>query len=218
MVRLEVIEAGDAVPDGGKHWHTELEASDLRALVRDHPGEAEKYVRPLLRDLGQKSLLEPEARTAWQVFPDRWRPDPEAARKVRELLPGLGGADFHSREAAEAGLRRLGDAGTAVLLHTDRAGLSPEQNLGIDRLLADLHPLSAAEAAGLRDDTEFLLDCLTIDDAKLRAAALDRLRELSGKDLSFDPDAPDADRDAALSVLRRQFARPAGPATQPATE
>jgi hypothetical protein len=105
-----------------------------------------------------------------------------------------------------------------VLSHLDRMGLSPEQNLMIDRTLAPFAQLSPRDATRLRSDTEFLTDCLYLANPEVRAAALDRLKQVTGKELTFDLNGADAVRPAAILELRKQItAKPAdGPATEPA--
>ena len=107
--------------------------------------------------------------------------------------------------------------GAAVLSHLDRMALSPEQNLMIDRTLAPFAQLSPRDATRLRSDTAFLTDCLYLANPEVRAAALDRLKQVTGKELSFDLNAPDAARPAAILELRKQLTiKPAeGPSTEP---
>ena len=216
-VQLSVNEFGDNVP-GGMPRNFSIQAADFQALLREHGREAEEFIRPLFRELGQEGALAPDGRVAWQVLADHWQPDPELAKRVQQLLPTLNDVDFHARDKALAELEAMGMQGAAVLLHLDRMGLSPEQNLLIDRTLAPFAQLSRRDAARLRSDTEFLMDCLYIADPDVRAAALDRLKQVTGKELSFDLAASDDARPAAISELRKQLAsKPAeGPTTDPA--
>jgi hypothetical protein len=204
-VQLSVNEFGDNVP-GGVPRNFSIQSADFQTLLREHGHEVEQYVRPLFRQLGQESALAPDGRVAWQVLADHWQPDPELAKKVRDLLPTLNDGDFHARDNALAQLESMGMQGAAVLLHMDRLGLSPEQNLLIDRTLAPFAQLSPRDATRLRSDTDFLMDCLYVANPDVRAAALDRLKQVTGKELSFDLNAPEAARPAAISELRRQLA------------
>ncbi len=216
-VQLNVNEFGDGVP-GGMPRNFSIQAADFQTLLHEHSREAEEFIRPLFQQLGQEAALAPDGRVAWQVLADHWRPDPELAKKVRRLLPALNEIDFHARDKALTELQAMGMAGAAVLLHLERMGLSPEQNLMIDRTLAPFSQLPLRDAARLRSDTAFLVDCLYITDPDVRAAALDRLKQVTGKELSFDLNASDAARLAAISELRKQLApKPAeSPATAPA--
>ena len=185
------------------------QAADFNALLREHPAEADTFVRPLLRDLGQEAVLSPDPAIAWQVFSDRWAPDETVGRKVAALLPAMNDRNYHTREKVVADLQAMGQAGAAVLFRLDRTTLTPEQNLLIDRVLAPYAQLSPREAARLRDDTGFLLDCLYGPDRAIRAAALDRLEKAAGKKLAFDLDAPEADRSAAVAAARAELLRKA---------
>jgi len=216
-IQLNINEFGDTVPAGIPR-NFSIQAPDFQTLLREHGREAEEFIRPLFRQLGQESALAPDGRVAWQVLADHWRPDPELAKKVRQLLPTLNDVDFHARDKALAELESMGMSGAAVLLHMDRLGLSPEQNLLIDRTLAPFAQLSPKDATRLRSDTDFLMDCLYVANSDVRAAALDRLKQVTGKELSFDLDTPEGARPAAISELRKQLAdKPAeGPTTEPA--
>jgi len=216
-VQLSVNEFGENVP-GGIPRNFSMQAADFQTLLREHGRETEEYIRPLFRQLGQESALAPDGRVAWQVLADHWQPNAELAEKVRQLLPTLNDVDFHARDKALAQLESMGMPGAAVLLHLDRLGLSPEQNLLIDRTLAPFAQLSPRDATRLRSDTDFLMDCLYVSNAEVRAAALDRLKQVTGKELSFDLEAPESARPAAVSELRKQLAdKPAeGPTTEPA--
>ena len=76
-MQLFVNETGDAVPAGGSPRNFAIQAADFQALVREHGREADEFVRPLLRQIGQESVLAPDEQVAWQVLSDRWRPDPK---------------------------------------------------------------------------------------------------------------------------------------------
>ena len=199
MLQLTVTPAGAATEQ------LNFQSADFFSFLREHPQETARYVRPLLRDLGQEAVFAPEPTIAWQVFGELWKADPMLERRVRELLPLLDVADFHVRDAAQRRLRQLGRDGAAVLMHMDRAKLSPEQNARIDRFLVPYAHLGANEMVRLRSDVGFLLDCLYSDDLPLRRAALERLRAVARPDLQFDVDAGPSARGAAVAVLRRQL-------------
>ena len=178
---------------------------DFFTFLRQHPREANMYVRPLLRELGQESVFAPEPMIVWQVFNDLWKPDPQIARRVEELLPKLNADDYHERDSALAKLQHLGRDGAAVLMHMDRSKLSPEQNARVDRALSPYAQLGGKEVARLKSDPGFLLDCLYADDAALRKAAAERLRAVAKPDLQFDVNADRAARSAAVAALRQQL-------------
>lgn len=194
-----------------------LTASDLPALIREHPREVDEYLRPALRQLGIESLVAVDQRVAWQVFSDQWTPDEQTSRKVNEILPLLNSPDYRRREAATRQLQQLGVAGALALLHLDRTGLSEEQKTRIDSVIAAYQTLSPDEARKLREDVGFLLDCLLIDDPRLRHAALEQLRKVAGRPIEFDEQADASHRSDQAAKLRGQLLPPpAGQSDEPA--
>ncbi len=183
-----------------------LEAADFYTLLRRYPKEADQYLRPVLRQIDQESVFAPDPLIAWQVFSDRWTPDDKVGRQIDGLLPKLDATDFRVRDQALKELESLGRAGAAVLLHLDRAKLSPEQNMRVDRALGPFTQLATRELGRLRNDPSFLLDCLYGEDSAVRSAALDRLREVSGKkSIKFDLDANARQRADQVTALRREL-------------
>jgi hypothetical protein len=182
-----------------------VESRDFYSFTQEHPDQTEQYVRPLLRDLGQESVFAPDETIAWQVFSELWKPDAKVIQRVHQLLPSLNSDDYRIRNEALVELLQTGRDGAAVLIHLDRATLSPEQNARIDRALTRYAQLPTKEAARLGSDPRFLLDCLYSDDASLRRSAFDRLRSVIRPDLQFDVDALPATRSAAVAALRNQL-------------
>ena len=197
----------DVTSPGAAPEQLNFDAPDFFTFVREHPREAEQYVRPMLREIGQEAVFAPEELLAWQVFSDLWKPDPLATRRVKALLSGLDAEDYRVRDATLRQLARLGRDGAAVMLHMDRSHLTPEQNLRIDRALAPYAQLSLREVLHLRSDSSFLLDCLYSDESALRRAALDRLRLVARPDIRFDVNGDPVARAAAVAVLRQQILR-----------
>ncbi|MDB5295042.1 MAG: hypothetical protein JWO31_1025, partial [Phycisphaerales bacterium] len=191
------------------------EAADLPSLLRENPREANTYLRPLLASLGQEHLFAPDVRVAWQVMAaDHWPADPAVAAEVATLLPDLDAPDYHRRDAALARLVAMDRPGAAVLRQLERAGLSAEQDLTIDRALAPFAPLARGEATRLRTDRRFLIDCLCSDDEPTRAAAFRELLQLVGRvDLRYEPAAPTAARLTDVRKLRDELVP--GPITRP---
>ena len=178
---------------------------DFSSFIQNRPEETAKYLRPMLRELGQEMIFAPDARTAEQVLGGLRRGDPAIQKQVEDLLPAFNDSNFHARNAASAKLKSLGRAAADVLDRMDRSMLSPEQNLRIDSFLAHYNPLSAKEIAKLRRDPTFLLDCLYSEKSDVRWAALDQLRNTFNPTLDFDPDAPDDARNSAIAALRRRL-------------
>ena len=197
-----------------------FQVADFHTLMRQHPREVEEHLRPLLRAVGQESVFAPDELVAWQVFSERWKPDPPMVEKVRKILPALDHADYRTRERGVRELAALGKPGAAALMSLDRTGFSAERNLLIDRALAPFAQLKPKEAERLRSDTRFLLDCLYSADAEVRAAALESLKKKAGAEVAFDLNAPAPERAAAVAALRQKLlphpATKVAPTSQPA--
>ena len=202
FVQLIIVQtrAAGAAPD-----QINLEGAYFFSFIREHPIEVEQHLRPLFREFGQEAVFAPDAMTAWQVFSNLWQPDPAVAKQVQALLPALNAEDYHTRNAAQGRLQQLGREGAAVMIHLDRSRLTPEQNARIDRALVPFAQLPAREAARLRCDPAFLLDCLYSDNLALREASLIQLRRTIRPDLPFDVNAPAEAREAAVQTLRSQL-------------
>lgn len=215
VAQLTVNEYGTANPAPRSFT---LRAADFYTLLRDNPREAEEFVRPLLRDLGQESVFAPDVLVAWQVFSDTWKADERITDRIKGLLPDMASNEYRLREKAVAELEGMGRAGAAALLRLDRSGLSAQQNLAVDRALAPYAQLTPREAEQYGKDRAFLLDCLYTSDRAIRAAALARLRDVTGQDVAFDLDAAANDRSAAVTALRKRLLIGEGsPATRPTT-
>ncbi len=180
-------------------------SKDLQTLMRDHPAEANAYLRPVLRELGQEALFAPDRRLAWQVFAAQWQPEQRTMQAVRSLVSSLDDPKQAARDKATEALKRMGLDAVVALEHVDRARLSAEQNLRIDAILSAYSKMSSVEVRRLREDPAFLLDCLNSDDKSVRRAALSELTEQFGKKVQIDVDAPAAQRGDAVAALRRQL-------------
>jgi hypothetical protein len=179
-----------------------LVAPDWATFVRRYPKETSAYLRPVLAELGQDAVFAPDPAVALQVFQENAQPSPAQIDRVVRLLPDLSSADYHRRDRATAALRAIDEDALRVFLHTDRSGLSAEQNLRVEQVLVPMGLLPPAETKRLRQDPAFLLDCLYSADPATRAAAANMLRKVVKLDLSFDPEAAPEVRAAAIRELR----------------
>lgn len=199
---------GDEVVEG----HLTLTAPDWETLRLTQPHAVNRYVRPILRQLGRDiDLLGPQpaaARQVLQVPPARSTSrsttlpsnnaatapasTPDLTAEVKRAVAELDGERYARRDAAAARLAAMGPAAMTSLHQLDRAPLSAQQNLAIDRLLAPERaryaPLPPEQARHLRTDQHFLFDCLYCDEADLRAAAADLLSRVAGR--PFPKDSP----------------------------
>jgi hypothetical protein len=202
LIQLAVSSSGR---DVSRSQQISIAAADVPGLLHDHPQEANLYFRPLLRRIGQEFLFAPDALTAWQIFSETRSPDLAVARSVNEILPRLNNTGYRARRSALADLRKLGQPAADVVDRLDRASLSAQQNASLDLFIAQYKRIPETEAARLRIDPTFLLDCLYSEDIQVRKSALDRLRTMFRPDLEFDVDAPSEVRSLAIANLRKQL-------------
>lgn len=185
----------------------EVQAADFRRLRLEYPDVVDRFLRPWLASVRAEGVLVPDETALRQVLLDP--PDDEALKaKVDRLVAQLDAQDYREREDAKAQLKALLPAAAPRLQSLDRTRLSAEQRDSIDRLLARFQPLSPAQVRALRACVHFLLDALLSEDAAVRAAALARLKERTGKDIALDAGLPAAGRAAAVAALRDKLAPP----------
>jgi len=132
--------------------------------------------------------------------------DPQVTQQVERIVAQLDSDDVHERDAAAARLAELSDPAAVSLMHIDRSGWSPEQSSRIDGFLSSYRLVSDEDAHRLRDDLNFLLDCLYDTDDFTVHCSLKRLGEITGKPLAFDPSLRDEARRNAVNALREQLA------------
>jgi hypothetical protein len=192
-------------------------ASNVVELRRLYPADVAKYVDPIFRTLKQDGFLARiEPRLAWQVFADAYEPSPELLSQVRAVVGRLDADQFRDRERASQDLEKLGEPAALTVMRMDRSKMSDEQTGRIDAFLAKFKLIPQDEVRRLRTDRDFLLDCLNSDDPAIRQAALASLRQVTGKEIKFDPAGDSDARLAAIARLRDQFGTP--PSTQSAAE
>jgi hypothetical protein len=192
---------------GDKPLNIECTAPDFVTLRRKYPTEMAKYVEPIFRELqADAAVFGPDRKLAFQVFSPEAKMDPDVSARVKQIVARLDADDFHEREAAAAELQQLDDRAVTSLARLDRSGLSPEQNSRIDSFLSSYKPVSEDDARRLRDDVNFLVDCLYDSDDFVVHSALNRLRQLTGRDIHFEPTLRDDARRAAVNRLRETLA------------
>jgi hypothetical protein len=193
------------------------DAADIQTLRREHPRPFYKYVLPALKELRAQGVMAIDPWAARQALADRLPAD-RLPGAVRRLVGELGSPSARVRERATCALAGLGEDGMAALKDLDRAGLAPQQVMAIDALLERFKPLSRGESDRLRDDADFLFDCLYSEEPDVSSAALARLRQLNrGEKIQPDLSVPPEARAQAIEALRLRLAPAAPPATQPST-
>jgi hypothetical protein len=194
--------------------NVKLPAENIMELRRRYPAEVAKYVEPIFRDLHQEAVLgQVDPKLAWQVFAPLFKAPPELEAKVKTLAKALDADSFSEREGASAQLQKLSPPAAIVLLRMDRTGMSEEQRTRMDALIAPYKPLPDEDAARLRKDRFFLIDCLYGDDVQIRTWALGELQKSMRMPVAFDLNAPKGKREEAVGKLRAMIL---GTATRPA--
>ncbi|MGH7213312.1 MAG: hypothetical protein ACREIT_00820 [Tepidisphaeraceae bacterium] len=193
-----------------------LTAPTVTELRRKYPRETAEYLQPILRGIQQESaVLAVKPAAAWQVLGYGWKPDDVLRQKIDQLVTELDADSFKARDAAAQALQKLGQPAALYLMHVPRKNLSAEQNSRIDTFLAPYRPLSDEEADRLRNDVDFLLDCLYSDDEPVRKTALEQLEKTLGRDIPLDVMQAPESRYPAITKLRAEIQ---GSTTQPVQE
>lgn len=184
----------------------ERTAPDFVTLRRRFPAEMARYVEPIFRELHADTVIfGADRKLALQVFASDAQPDPQLIARVKQIVTRLDSDDFREREAGAADLKRLDERAVTALTRLDRGALSPEQNSRIDSFLSACKPVSDDDARRLRDDVDFLIDCLHDEDDFIVRSALARWRELSGREIRFDNTLRGDARRAAVNALRDAY-------------
>jgi hypothetical protein len=192
-----------------------LAAKDFVELRRKYPNETALYLEPIFRDLGQLNVLfAVDERAAWQALATAYQAPADLKQKVQQLVKQLDSDDPKQREQASHALEQIGQPAAMLLMNQDREPLSEEQSSRIDAFLAPYKPLSDDEAKAARKSPSFLIMALAADDEKLRSAALEQLKSVVSKPVTFDVNA---DRQTRLEALIRLRDELAPPSTEPST-
>lgn len=204
--------------EAGEPSNLQLIGADIADLRRRHPVETERHLRPLLRQVAAESILAADPITARQVFSKELTPDPQVATALAAILPELDLPQASRRDSALGALREQGSALALAVAHLDRRGLTDQQNTLLDAAVSPYFPNPAAEVRRLRDDSEFLMDCLYSDEPAIRAAAHQRLQSHLGRPIPFELDAPPDRRSDLIESLRATINPTTQPTTRPATQ
>lgn len=133
-----------------------------------------------------------------------------------ELVQQLGDDRFSRRRIADRQLRRAGLAAVPYLQNLDDAQLDTEQRSRIRRIIDHLQRFEDEDtpqraAIWLVGDSRVWLALLTRDEESVRQTAAEKLAEVLGRSIDFDPAGDAATRAGQLARLRAEIevARPA---------
>ena len=211
-IRLTVTDQGGGgrppVPD--QTWT----ADSFAGLCRLHPDAVSRYLEPILRDLhADAAVLTPDTALAYEVFAADVRVDPATAAKVQKLVAQLDADDSHDRDVAGEELKALGPVAAVAVGRMKVDDLSPEQRGRTAAVLRYFRPVTASDAARLRGDVGFLLNCLNDPDRFVTRVALEQLHHVVGHPVAFEPILAGQPRRDAVWKLRGELASRA--ATRP---
>jgi len=168
-----------------------LEATSFSEMCAKHPGEVQKYVEPIFKDLDLGGVFFVDVEDARHVFAGDLPPDPAVVAKLQAILPRLDDDALETRKAAARDLAALGDAGAAPVRALD---LSKQPLQTRSMLKTYLESLGVGTEDSRLLNPGFLLLCLSLDDKQIPALAKARLEKLRGKPVAVDLAAPVEER------------------------
>lgn len=188
----------------------EFEAEDFFQLWNEHPAELRQYLLPLLREMCGKNLVRPRAGDVYRAFATI-PAAPDVVQKVAAFLPGLDAQGADERALTTQKIEALGPAGILAAVRFDRSELTPEQRGRLEALIQRASTQADPEAAAR--DPLFLADCLDDEDLRVRTAALDALRAVTGRQIAFDLSGDPIQRAKAAAALQESLQDAASPAS-----
>ncbi|GIW77539.1 MAG: hypothetical protein KatS3mg104_2602 [Phycisphaerae bacterium] len=203
-VRLNVRQIRD--DERSSEVSMQLSASSFVELKRQHPREVQKYLLPIFKDLQASSLLRSsDPAMAWQVLSVEIEIDPVVRREVLESLKQLDSPDFSRRALAEDRLVAMGPQAAVVLSRIDSSELGPDPQATVDSILRSHFFLPREKIEALRNDIDFLCDTLLLDEPVLRAAAMSRIGDLTGKTIDLPDSLSPEQREARVAGFKAQL-------------
>jgi hypothetical protein len=190
-----------------------FQAPSLWHLLLAEPNACRRQLLPVLATFRERWELERQATDLEQILfravaQRKQSNDAVYAAWVRDLASD----SFTVRAQADRKLRDAGQNALPYLQSLDRAKLDAEQRQRVRQIVSllcgegsDDHPERVATR--LMADPRVWVALLDRDDVAKREAAAQRLAELAGRPIAFDPHAAPEVRQAQLEPLEREFAR-----------
>jgi HEAT repeat len=153
--------------------HKRIDLVELNQLPLRAPNLLERYLTPVLRQLGP-------ARAAVDVYSvfDRLPADPKMTQQVLPLVARLDADEAKTRDAATAALKALGRPAVHACLRLDQSNLSPEQKNRLSAFYAAEGWIHVPDVEAARNDPQFIASCLEDEDQEVRTAAANSLAAL----------------------------------------
>jgi hypothetical protein len=184
-----------------------LTGADIAYPRKDAKEAINRYLRPLLAELALEPLLAPEPRFAHAVFADEAQASAAVEEAVRAILPKLDADEYRERQAAVAALSKIGLEALPVIRKMGRKNFSAGQNAAIDAAFDQDDSAAIDHAAELKEDADFLLDCLYAGYTPARVCALERLEKMTGRKLKIDVSQPAEKLRETVEELRRSVGK-----------
>lgn len=185
------------------------EAATFTELRRRYGREVQKYLAPVVRDLGiEQAIFAPPLALAQQVLGIGAEIDANALEELEPLLAKLESTDFRTRHGATQELKKLDAAKVLALSRADRSKWSLDRAAAVDALLAETDLPAQADLANLSREPLFLIDCLYLDDPAVRKAAAAALESLAKRPLNISNDEPLHRRVGTIDRLIELFIPP----------
>jgi hypothetical protein len=175
-------------------------AKDFAALRAQQPADVREYLGPLFIQFGWRAALGIDA-LAREVLEDPKLPA-EIAEKARKLVADLDSDQYAVRTAALEELRKLGADVVPALRAMDQAKMTEEQKLTVAEIIVGMKGMPPEQIARLRNNRDFLLDCLYSGDAVVLAMARTRIEAMLGAKIEIDPKADADERAKVIEPLR----------------
>jgi hypothetical protein len=180
-----------------------LSADSIEQFRQKSPAEYKEYVAPVIELLSFATLVKPGPTDIYRVFSEL-KPSPEVERQILEVVASLASVDPAQRTDASQRLEKLGGIGVLAALRLDRSILTPEQRNRIDTFVRS-QSCFLNEPERLRHDPLFLVDCLEVDDMRVRKLALEELRTALNRDISIDLAADAESLRRTVAGLRKEI-------------
>jgi len=180
----------------------QMVAPDLEMLRIEHGDDVDEYLRPVLRELHQESVLGVSYR-ALQVFGSAIKADDKAVAALKSRLGDLNSEDSAIRNHTYAELYEMGPRAARAIAEVDVSNVGVEARSRLEELQIRYRQLSEVEVKSFGDDARFMIACLNCDPVEVRTAALEALNAKFKKTFSFDVNASVEARTVAVQQLRK---------------
>lgn len=186
-------------------------ARSIWHLLIAHREVCREHLMPLLDSLRDDwNLLATAEQIEMAMIQTATAVDAQQRQRWAELVALLGAERYGVRERAERELRLAGPVVLGFLYHLDQRQLDAEQRYRVRQIIRSLVGASGGDspmtvARGLIGDPLVWLALLDRPEAAHRRLAADRLAEILGEPIAFDPEADPTRRAAQIAQLQQRI-------------